>query len=328
MRKTGRALKKALSEVASELAKSKRVIISGHVSPDGDCIGSSLALMLALEAKGVHAVVRFAERIPYNYEFLPGSSKIIVDVPQNESFDHAIILDLSDEPRLGGGFPWDRAGTVINIDHHATGDGLGTMRVRNPAASATGELVYALLVEMGAKFTKEIATNLYTAILTDTGSFHYSNSTREAFDIAGRMVECGASPWEIAAAVYESDPAQRILLLGKALTTMKFVCSGRVATLAVTNAMYRDTGANKDMTDQFVNFARGIRGVEVAAFLRQVPDGSFKVSIRSRGKVDVSAIGIMYGGGGHRNASGFVVKGPLALARRTVEKAVEAALEA
>jgi phosphoesterase RecJ-like protein len=321
-RKTAKRLNEEIAAAAAELRKARSVLITGHVSPDGDCVGSCLAVALALRAMGKEAVVYSEDSVPYNFAFLPGAGTVVNKIPRVKSFDHTLILDLSEKSRVGARFPWNKAGFIINVDHHATGEGLGSIRVRDAGASATGELVYMLLKSLGAKFTPDMATNLYCAILTDTGSFHYSNSTRRAYDIAGRMVEAGALPWDVASRIYEAEPVERITLLGLALNTLTVSCSGRLATLAVTNEMYKKTCGTSDMTDQFVNYARSIRGVEVAIFLRELPDGSFKASMRSRGAVDVSAIGVRYGGGGHKNASGAVLPGPLASARRTLEKAV------
>ena len=264
--------------------------------------------------------------VPYNYRFLPGAATVVQTLPPGASFDHTYILDLSEHSRLGKGFPSAGLGTVVNIDHHATGGGLGDLRVRDAGASATGELVFYLLEAAGLPITKAIATNIYCAVLTDTGSFHYGNSSPAAFEVAGRMVAAGAEPWRVASAVYEDEPFARYDLLGRALGTLTVSCGGKFATLAVTRGMYRAAGATKEMTDQFVNYARAIRGVEIAAFFRELPDGRFKVSMRSRGSVDVSAIGVRFGGGGHRNAAGGELEGPLDRAGRTLELAAAAVL--
>jgi phosphoesterase RecJ-like protein len=302
------------------------VLITGHVQPDGDSIGSSLALMFALEWMGKTAAVYSEDPVPYNYAFLPGAGAVVCSLPEGAAFDHSVLVDMSDKDRVGCDFPWDRAGVLLNIDHHATGPGLGSFQVRDDEASATGELIHDLIEIMGVPFTKEIAVNLYCALLTDTGSFHYSNSTPEAFEIAGKMVRAGVDPWGVASAIYEKEPKERMKLLGLALRSLQISCEGKLATVAITGADYTETGGTKEMTDQFVNFARAIDGVEVAAMLRELPDGSFKVSMRSRDLVDVSLIGLRFGGGGHRNAAGFNTGGPLTAARAAIAGAVSAAL--
>jgi len=324
---TGKALIRAIAAAAREVRAAGRVLVTAHISPDGDALGSSLALALALKAMGARVTVWSEDPVPYNYRFLPGAAMVVQAIPSGARYDRTFILDLSESSRLGRGFPRDRLGTVINIDHHATGGGLGTVQVRDKDACATGELVWYILEAAGARITKAIATNLYCAVLTDTGSFHYGNSTPEAFAAAGRMVELGAEPWRVASAVYEAEPPARYGLLGRALGTLRVSCGGRYASLAVTAEDYRATGANKEMTDQFVNYARAIRGVEIAAFFREIEGGRFKVSMRSRGSVDVSAIGLRFHGGGHRNAAGGELPGPLSRARRTIERAVAEVLK-
>ncbi|MBI5529115.1 MAG: bifunctional oligoribonuclease/PAP phosphatase NrnA [Deltaproteobacteria bacterium] len=315
-------LERAIAAAARELRSTGKALVTCHVSPDGDAIGSGLALALALRARSAEVVFYSEDPVPYNYAFLPGASTVVRKVPAGARFDHTFILDLSDASRLGRGFPREGLGTVVNVDHHATGPGIGGLQVRDEHAAATGELVCRLFKAARVPISPEIATNLYCAILTDTGSFRYSNSTPGAFAAAGRMVACGAEPWRIASEVYESEPAARYHLLGRALSTLHVSCGGRFASLYVTSEMYRATGASKEMTDQFVNFARALKGVEVAAFLRELPDGRFKASLRSRGGIDVSAVGVRFGGGGHRNAAGAELPGPLDHARATIERVV------
>lgn len=317
----GRALRTAIAAAVREIRATRRALVTCHVSPDGDAIGSSLALALALRGRGAEVTVWSADPVPYNYAFLPGAGTVVRALPAGAAFDHTYILDLSEESRLGPGFPKAGLGTVVNIDHHATGGGLGTVHVRDPAAAATGELIHRILTALKAPITAAIATNIYCAVLTDTGSFHYGNSSPTAFAIAGAMVARGASPWRIASAVYEDEPLVRYTLLGRALATLELACGGKIATLYVTNEMYRATGSSKEMTDQFVNYARSIRGVEVAIFFRELPDGRFKASMRSRGAIDVSAVGARFSGGGHKNAAGAELPGPIDRARATLAAA-------
>ena len=317
----GRRLLAAIAAAARELRATSKALVTCHISPDGDAIGSSLALALALRAHGAEVTVWSEDPVPYNYTFLPGAGTVVQALPAGARFDHTYILDLSEKSRLGAAYPSRGLGTVVNIDHHATGGGLGTVQVRDADAAATGELVYYVLEALGAEITPAIATNIYCAVLTDTGSFRYGNSSPEAFEVAGRMVACGASPWRVASAVYEAEPLARYDLLGRALGTLALSCGGKVATLYVTREMYRAAGASKEMTDQFVNYARSIRGVEVAAFLRELPDGRFKASMRSRGAIDVSAVGVRFGGGGHKNASGGELPGPIDRAITTLTAA-------
>jgi len=203
---------------------------------------------------------------------------------------------------------------VINMDHHATNDCFGDINIIEPEASAAGELVYDFCKAASIDITRDIAVNLYVAIHTDTGSFRYSSATPEAFIKAGELVRLGAVPWEISMRVYENYPARKYRLLAMVLSTLDIIeirGAGMIATLSVSLDMFRKSEAEKDVADGFVNYARAIEGVEVGVLFRECAELEYKVSLRSKGNVDVAEVSRIFGGGGHRNAAGFTLKGSL-----------------
>ncbi len=301
-------------EIAAALRAGERFLVASHVAPEGDTVGSQLALCLALQDMGKAVVAYNSDPIPRNIRFLPYVENVVAQIDPEATFDAAIIVDAADMSRIGAGLAeaLPRCRQVINIDHHKTNTGFGDLRFVDPNASATGEVVYRLLKAIPATITHEIAVNLYVTILTDTGSFHYTSSTPAAFRIAGEMVTLGVRPWSIAEKIYESNPAARIRLLGAVLATLEVTPGGKVASIVVSKGDLEAHGCTADLTDGFVNFPRSIEGVEVALMFREEGEAMYKVSFRSRGNVDVAAIAGLFGGGGHRNSAGCLVRGPLA----------------
>lgn len=314
--------------------KGNKFLVVSHVSPEGDAIGSLLGLTLALRSLGKEVTAYLEDPIPEVFSFLPGASTVVHELDNTESFDATFAVDCGQKERLGKGFvDLDDPGRIVNIDHHATNDFFGEVNVVVPDASAAGELVYDFCKAAGIKITPEIAENLYVAIHTDTGSFRYSSSTAEAFIKAGELVRCGVEPWKIARLVYENLPARKFKLLAMVLSTLEVIDiagSGgtKIATLAVTLEMFKKAEAEKDMADGFVNYARGIEGVQVGILFRESSPNTYKVSMRSKGEVDVAELTKSFGGGGHRNAAGCSIKGSLEEVKATIIKAIRAALAA
>jgi len=309
-----------------------RFLVVSHVSPEGDAIGSLLGLALALRSTGAEVTAYLEDPIPDVFAFLPGASTVVHDLDGAGPFDATFAVDCGQKDRLGKGFVHlAEPGRIINIDHHATNDRFGEVNVIEPEASAAGELVYDFCMAAGIDITPEIAENLYVAIHTDTGSFRYSSATAEAFIKAGDLVKRGAEPWKIASLVYENLPERKYKLLAMVLATLDVIniqgSSGiKIATLAVTLDMFKQAGAEKDMADGFVNYARGIEGVQVGILFREAAPGTYKISMRSKGAVDVAELTKSFGGGGHRNAAGCSVKGSLEEVKATIIKAIMAAL--
>lgn len=317
----------------AELKKGRKYLVVSHVSPEGDAVGSLLGMTLALRSLGFTATAYLEDPVPDLFKFLPGADTVVHSLDGAGSFDVTFAVDCGQKERLGKGFvALKNPGRIINIDHHATNDAFGDVNVIVPGASAAGELVYDFCVAAGVKINRDIAVNLYVAIHTDTGSFRYSSSTPEAFEKAGALVRLGADPWEISRRVYENYPAKKYKLLGMVLSTLEVaeVGSGSakasVALINVTREMFRKAGAEKDLADGFVNYARAIEGVAVGVLLREAGDLEYKVSLRAKGDVDVAEVAQSFGGGGHRNAAGFMTKGSLEDVKARVIEALKGTL--
>ncbi len=300
------------------IKRGRRFLVVSHVSPEGDAVGSLLGAALALRSIGKEAVAYLEDPVPELFSFLPGADTVVHSLEGAGAFDATIAVDCGQKERLGKDFvELKEPGTIVNIDHHATNDGFGDVNVIVPDASAAGELVYDLVKAAGIEITKDIAVNLYVAIHTDTGSFRYSSSTAESFIKAGDLVRHGAEPWVLSRLVYENNPLRKYRLLGMVLPTLDVIDLSdagdgvKIATLFVTKDMFSRAGAGRDDADGFVNYARGIQGVEVGLLFREAGENMYKVSMRSKGVVDVARISMLFGGGGHRNAAGFTIKGTL-----------------
>lgn len=316
----------------AELKAGKKFLLVSHVSPEGDAVGSLLGMALALRSLGKNATAYLEDPVPDLFRFLPGADTVVHSLDGAGPFDATFAVDCGQKERLGKGFmALKEPGRIVNIDHHATNDAFGDVNVIVPGASAAGELVYDFCKAAGIHITKDIAVNLYVAIHTDTGSFRYSSSTAESFEKAGDLVRLGADPWEVSRRVYENHPAKKFKLLGLVLNTLDVVNVGAegskaaVAFVNVTREMFRKADAEKDLADGFVNYARGIEGVEVGVLLREAGDFQYKVSLRAKGEVDVAEVAQNFGGGGHRNAAGFMMKGSLEEVKARVIEALKGA---
>jgi phosphoesterase RecJ-like protein len=308
------------------LKNCKTVLISVHKNPDGDALGSQIGLMLALEKIGKVVFAHNLDPVPEIYRFLPGTDRITTGPSVKGTYDAFLVLD-ADPPRTGlfnGSWP---ARTLINIDHHVTNPREWPLTWLDPDATATGEMIYRLMTGLKIPLDKDIATCLYTAIFTDTGSFRYSNTTAESMRIAATLIEAGADPWTVTENVYESYAFKRINLLGKVLSGIERSQDGRIAWVLVTDDLYRQTGTSAEDTDNFVNFVRSVKGVEVAILFRQTGAAQFKISLRAKGRVDLSGLATSLGGGGHKNAAGGVLDGTFAAVRDRVLNAVAQELE-
>lgn len=315
-----------IQNIVNEIRRNSSFLLTTHESPDGDAIGSSLALASFLRRIGKDVCVHYCDPLPDLYAFLPGSDTVQQHVPDRD-FDVAFVLDIGEFRRAGQEFcRFTRIGTLINLDHHLTCETFGRFNLIDPAAAATGVLVYRIASAFGYAFDIETALCLYVSIITDTGSFRYSNADREAFTIAGEMIACGVNAWDVAEQLYENQPRKRLELLARSLATLEVLCQGKAASLTVTSPMYAETGTDADLTDGFVNYPRSIKGVEVAIFFRQLDDNAYKVGFRSKGAVDVSGFAAALGGGGHHNAAGCKVSGSLAEVKAKVYAIVEACL--
>ncbi len=307
-----------VASIVAEIAVATSFLVTTHEGPDGDAVGSSLALCCYLKRLGKDVTVYFSDPVPDLYAFLPMADSVVHAIP-DRPFDVCFVLDVGEFRRAGeelGSF--SKVGKFINIDHHLLCDQFGAINLIDAEAAATGVLIHRIIRGAGHEIDYDTALCIYTAVITDTGSFRYSNANPEAFAVAGEMVACGVNAWFVSERLYESQPRQRLELLALALATLTVSPRGDVASVTVTLDMYEKTGTNAELTDGFVNYPRSIRGVEVAVFFREVKPGLFKAGFRSKGKVNVAALAAEFGGGGHHNAAGCTITGPLEEVREQV----------
>jgi phosphoesterase RecJ-like protein len=315
-----------IQQIIEVIHANSSFLLTTHEGPDGDAIGSTLALSSFLRKIGKEVTVHYQDPVPDLYTFLPGSESVLRHIPDKQ-FDVAFVLDIGERKRAGEEFcNFSRVTTKVNLDHHLSCDNFGDFNLIDSQAAATGILVYRIANAFGYRFDRETALCIYVAIITDTGSFRYSNANREAFTVAGEMIECGINAWDVAEKLYENQPQRRLELLAKCLPTLEVFKDGQAASVTVTCDMYAACGADAEFTDGFVNYPRSVRGVEVAIFFRQLEDKKFKVGFRSKGKVNVAAFSRALGGGGHHNAAGCTVDGTLDEVKTTVYKIVEESL--
>jgi bifunctional oligoribonuclease and PAP phosphatase NrnA len=299
----------------------RRFLITSHIDPDGDALGSVFSLYWVLKSLGKEPYVYLKDNVPYRYDFLPGPPDIVHALPK-DSFDAVFVLDCGDLFRIGDGFDGIKdLGTVISIDHHETNEAFGAINIVERGASSTAEVLYRLYKSMKVDFTYNVAVNVYTAVFTDTGSLRYDNADPAAFIICEKMVEAGVKPAYVAQMVYESHPKERFLLLGEVFGTLQTFNENRIAMAHVTEEMFKRTGTTSEHTDGFSEEFRKIRGVEVSVFIRQMGERRYKISMRSKGTIDVAQICSRFGGGGHKNASGCTINGDLAEVEEKLKKA-------
>ncbi len=315
------------ARVADEIRRRQRFVLSSHVRPDGDAIGSQLAMAYALWQMGKDVRLVNRDAPPGPLRVFPGVSRIEVANRIDDPGDAVIVMECGDLTRTGvEGF--DR-GFVINIDHHLGNANYGAVNWFDASAAACGEMVFDLVKELGVPLTLEIATHVYIAILTDTGSFHYSSISPRTFDICRQCMEAGINPPVIAGAIYDSNNLGRLKLFGAVMSKMELDSSGRVATVYVDQALARDCGGTYEDTEGIVNLPLTVKEIEAVAFFKEAGADDWRVSMRSKGEVDVNAIAKEFGGGGHKNASGCSATGrfedlKLLFQRKLVEQ-IEAA---
>lgn len=314
-------------EVAQALLDGQRFLVTSHANPDGDAAGSILALGRILTHMDKDVVVYSSDGIPHNYKFLPGAQDVVQDLSDQAPFDTTVVLDCSELKRVGPLPDLEHLGRLVGVDHHLTAEPLGEATYLDPQASAIGEMLYDIMEHLPVELDQELAVQIYTTILTDTGSFRYSNTSPKALRTTADMVAAGVSPWEVALEVYESQPVERIALLGQVLPTLELDPTGRYGAITITQQMFADTGTNEEHIDGFINYPRGIAGVEVAVQFRQVDDERYKVSFRSRGRVNVAHIAEGFKGGGHANAAGCALEGSHDQVRERIYAAIEEALQ-
>jgi phosphoesterase RecJ-like protein len=310
-------------QIRDEIMRRQRFLLTSHARPDGDSIGSQLAMAFALDALGKQVRIVNADPAPEHYQDFPGMDRIEIASTAPIDVDAVIVMECSDLSRAGvagldGHF-------VVNIDHHAGNRMYGAVNWHDVSAAACGEMVFDLIRELGVPLSVEIATHIYLAILTDTGSFHHSNITPRTFDICRQTVEAGVNPATMARRVFDSNSFGKLKLIGALLDSMELLDAGRLAVLYMDDAMLDACGCTNNDTEGLINLPLTAREIQAVVFFKVGPNGEVRVSMRSKYDVDVRQVAGLFGGGGHKNAAGFTVTGSLADVRpRILDLLVEA----
>jgi phosphoesterase RecJ-like protein len=321
-----------MNQIINLLKNSNHILIAPHANPDGDAIGALIALGVSLDALNNKTTLYNESPIPAIYRFLPTVDRIVRHIDDQNLFDTAVILDCGDLERIGNALSTiSRIPHIINIDHHVTNTRFGEFNLIDPSACATSEIVYRLIRRMEAAINLATATSIYTGILTDTGSFRFSNTNKAAFDICAEMVALGVEPYSIAQLVYGTYSLGRIKLLNLALDSIEISKNRKLSMMAVTQEMLNETGTKPEDIDGFINYAKGIEDVQVAVLIQELFNDKkevqshehFHVSLRSNGTVNVAEIASTFGGGGHSNAAGFSIESTLAHLKSRVDKLAE-----
>lgn len=315
-----------LRRISEELTRRSRFLITSHARPDGDSIGSQVAIAAAL--RGMGKTVRMVNRDapPPAYLIFPGVSEIEVAARAEGDYDAVIVLECSDLSRPGV------AGLdqyfVINVDHHAGNAMYGAINWFDESASACGEMVADIIDVLDRPWTREIGTALYLTILTDTGSFRHSNITSRTFEVCRRSIDAGADAVSIARTVFDSSGVGKLKLIGAVLDAMRIEAGGRMAVMELNDELLAETGTTVYDTDGVINMPFMASAIQAVALVRKEGASQVRVSLRSKGDLDVREIAGLYGGGGHRNASGFTIEGDAAAVRDQLITRLTQALDA
>ena len=306
-----------MDQIINQIKNAKHILLTSHSDPDGDAVSSLLALGLAISRLDKKVTLYNSSPIPAVYRFLPSVERIVRQIEKAEAYDVALVLDCGDLPRVGqASSTISQIPLVVNIDHHISNTGFGDIQLVDADACSTAEIVYRLIKALNVPLDKAIATSIYTGILTDTGSFRFSNTNPAAFAISHEMTELGVEPYSVAQRVFGTYSLERIKLLNLALDSLEISKNGKLSVMTVTNAMFDFTETQPEDVDGMINYARRIQSVKVAALIQEQRNGKtksdskrhFHVSLRSDGSVDVAAIAGAFGGGGHASAAGFQVE--------------------
>jgi phosphoesterase RecJ-like protein len=300
-----------LSEVVELIETKQNFAITSHVRPDGDGLGSSLALMLMLEKLNKNVAVLMRDPVPRIYQELPGSHLVqqIAQFDQSRQYDAVFVIECSDIDRPG--LPGLSEQFTVNIDHHITTARFGHINWIDSTASAVGEMVFNLCKATGVCVTPEIAECIYAAVLTDTGSFHFPNTTDRTLKVASELVRLGANPARVSRAIYYSHPFSKLKLMGLALSSITRDATGRIACLIITQQMMAEAQATEEDAEGIVTYPLSVADIDIVVSLKEVRPNVFRASLRSKDSVNVARVAEYFGGGGHRNAAGCTLRGEL-----------------
>jgi len=304
-----------MNQTIRQLKDSNHVFLCSHINPDGDAIASVIAMGLSLALLQKETTLYNESPIPAVYRFLPSVKRIVRHIDKQAIYDTAIVLDCGDLHRVGKAASFvSRIPVVINIDHHVSNTRFGDFQLIDSSACASVEIIYRLLKEMELPISKDIATLIYTGILTDTGSFRFSNTNKSAFTICKEMIDIGVDPYDVARNIYETFSLGYMKLLHKALGSIEISKNGKLAIITLTQEMLDETGSQPEEITGLINYAKAINNVKIAVLIHSISNtkekaqGRFHVSLRSDGTVDVAAFASSFGGGGHYRAAGFSIE--------------------
>lgn len=320
-------LAEAFEQSCERLRDAKRVLLTSHRRPDGDGTGSMCGLASLLRARGIEAVIYSLDPIARRYRWLPLASTTVHTMAFDARFDCTIVVDCADISLLGGALPPPEVcGTLITLDHHASGRPFGDIAVWDPAASAVGVLVHRIAVHLGWPITPECAVPLYVSLISDTGGFRHANTNAEALYVASELVRAGVVPSTIAASLEERPSPGKLRLLGSVLSSLELHCAGRAGVLSVTTEMVEGARASWEDIEGMVNWGRNVDGVQVGVLLTAAKGGGVRVSMRSRSeRLDVGRVCMTLGGGGHPGAGGCHIQGDLPTTKVKVVAALDQA---
>ncbi len=308
-------------KIISKIKESNKIAIMSHIMPDGDNVGSSLALYGALKKAGKEVRFILDDEIPKVYKFLNNSDK--VEKPgENEHFDIVIALDCGDASRLGKSRLYLEENFVINIDHHISNDEFGNLNMVDSTASATGEIVYQIIKILGIPMDKDISECLYTAIVTDTGQFQYSSTTSITHQIAGELINNGVNVSLMFERIYQNSSKEKVMLMKTALDTLEFFHNDSISCITLTMKQMEEINAADVDSDGIINLARDIECVEAAIFLKELEQEKIKVGLRSKKVIDMAAVALRFGGGGHVRAAGCTLHGTIEEVKQKVLEAI------
>jgi phosphoesterase RecJ-like protein len=315
----------AIETIVDAIRTRQRFVLSSHARPDGDSIGSQLAMAYALRALGKEAICVNKDAAPSNLLVFPGVADIRIAPEVTGAYDAAIIMECGDLSRTGvSGL--DRS-FVINIDHHPGNTSFGQINWFDASAAACAEMVFDLIRALGVPLSIEIATHVYLAIVTDTGSFHYSGISPHTFDICRQLLEAGVDPVAMSRQIFDSNSMGRLRIMGALLNDMQIDASRRIATFVADRAMLSAAGGTYEDTEGVVNLPLTVKEIVAVVFLKQIGGDEYRVSLRSKGDYDVGSVAKAYGGGGHKNAAGCTVRGPIDQLRAQLVDRVQRVLQ-
>jgi phosphoesterase RecJ-like protein len=319
----------AYKKTADLIRNSSTFVITSHIDPDGDAVGCILAICSVLKRLGKTAKVVCEDPVPPSYTFLEGADQVVSspDGAAGVAAEVAMVVDAATLERTG----WaaevvGRCKTVVNIDHHRSNGYFGDHNIVEKAAGACGEIVFRLLQAMGIDLAMNEAEALYVAILSDTGCFRFPTTSAETLKIAAHLLEVGVKPYHVASRIYWQKSLPSLKILGDALSSIEVTDGGSVATMEITQAMYRTSGASGVDTEGFANYPRSIDGVAVGVLLRETDSGHFRVSLRAAEGYDVDVVARAFGGGGHATAAGFRIEGDLEDVKARIRQEIGASL--